>query len=147
LEEGASSPKKIIRANTGTARDFERRGNWEQRTEGRPHALYEAWWGKNITNRTIPFSDDFDNDAGAVPEDSDNDASRRDVSSPPPVGMPPIHTIVNIDHAIGGKDVIGEILLRQEFVTTLAFIESIASLRPKSGVVVTGQPGIGEHRC
>ena len=153
LETRASSEKKKTRvaANTKISAYLERRGNWEQVEEGRAHALYEAWWGKEITERTISVSDDLDNDAGDVsdnlasgagdvPEGSDNDAS--DVVSIPPVG-----TIVNIDHTIGGKKTIGEILLRQEFVTTLAFIESVASRRPESGVIVTGQPGIGEHQC
>ena len=97
-----------------------------------------------MDNDAGDVSDGLASGAGAVPEGSDNDTS--DVSSPP-VSVPPVDTIVNIDHTIGGKDTIGEILLRQEFVTTLAFIESVASRRPESGVIVTGQPGIGEDQC
>jgi hypothetical protein len=146
LEGRGPSQRKKTRTATEPARHLKRRGNWQQVTEGRAHGLYEAWWGKDITERTITISDDLDNDAGDVSEGGpDNDAS--DGSSPPPPGIPSVHKIVNIDHAISGKKAIGEILLREEFLTTLAFIESLASRRPESGVIVTGQPGIGEHRC
>lgn len=118
---------------------LERRGNWIHLTERRVHALYEAWWGKSIITRTIPavpISDDIDNDVN-------------EVSTPPPVGASPqpiVHTIVEIDQSIGTKEPIGEILLRQEFVTALEYTKSFASRRPQSGVIVTGQPGIGEYR-
>jgi hypothetical protein len=118
---------------------LEQRRNWIHLTEGRAYALYEAWWGKAITERTvpaIPISDDIDNDVGYV-------------STPSPVGVSPqpiVHTIVDIDQSIGARSPIGEILLRQEFVTTLEYIKSLASSRPRSGVIVTGQPGIGEYQ-
>lgn len=106
---------------------LERRGNWDYLTEGRVHALYEAWWGKEITERTIPISDDFDNDV--------NDVSPQ---------APKSHIIIDIDQGIEHKP-IGEILLRQEFVTLREYTESLASQRPESGLVITGQPGIGEY--
>ena len=111
------------------------RKNWLRYEEGKACALYEAWWGKDITTRTIPaipISDDIDNKYA-------NDES-------PPVGVlsqPIAHTIVDIDQGLGMTP-IGEILLRREFVTTLEYIQSLASRRPRSGVIVTGQPGIGE---
>jgi len=112
---------------------LERRGSWIHLTEGEAYALCEAWWGKDITTRTIqtiPNSDDIED--------------VNDASTPPPVGVPIPHTIVDIDQAVGNIP-IGEILLRQEFVTTLEYIESIAQKYPRRGVIVTGQPGIGEH--
>ena len=98
--------------------------------------LREVWWGKDITTRTIL----------AIPN-SDDIEDVNDVSTPPPVGVSPqpiVHTIVDLDQGIA-RTPIGEILLRQEFVTTLEYIESIAHKYPRRGVIVTGQPGIGEH--
>ena len=44
------------------------------------------------------------------------------------------------------REPIGEILLRQEFVAILEYTESFASEDAESGVIVTGQPGIGQYR-
>jgi len=106
---------------------LERRGNWDYLTEGRAHALHEAWWGKEITEPTIPMTDDFDNDVNDVPPQA-----------------PKSHIIIDIDQGIEHKP-IGEILLRQEFVTLREYTESLASQRPESGLVITGQSGIGEY--
>src|ERR1700730_11326392 len=65
---------------------LERRGNWKKLTEGDAYALYDAWWGKKVTERAILISGDFDNDV-----------------SSPSVGMAPqpiVGTIVHIDHII-----------------------------------------------
>ena len=83
----------------------------------------------------------------AIPN-SDDIEDVNDVSTPPPVGVSPqpiVHTIVDLDQGIA-RTPIGEILLRQEFVTTLEYIESIAHKYPRRGVIVTGQPGIGKYR-
>lgn len=105
---------------------LERRGNWKKLTEGDAHTLYEGWWGKEITERVI--SGDFDND----------------MSSSSSAGVSPQPTIVHIDQSTGPLP-IGEILLRREFVAARQFIESIALNYPASGVVISGQPGIGEY--
>ena len=115
---------------------LEQRGNWINVTKGRVYALYEAWWGKAIATRTVP----------AIPISLDID---NDVSTPSSVGVSPrptVHTIVDIDHSVGARKPVGEILLRQEFVTALEYTKSFVSEDPESGVVVTGQPGIGEYR-
>jgi len=130
VERSASSHRT---AGNNMATLLERRGSWIHLTEGGAYALYEAWWGKDITTRTIqtiPNSDDIED--------------VNDASTPPPVGVPILHAIVDIDQAVGNTP-IGEILLRREFVTMLEYIESFAHKHPQSGVIVTGQPGIGEH--
>ena len=130
LEGGDSSQPSRTTTTTDTGL-LERRGNWKKLTEGDAHVLYEAWWGKKITERTIQIPGDFDND----------------VSSPSSVGMSPqptVHTIVHIDQSIGPLP-IGEILLRQEFLAARQFINSIALTYPRSGVIISGQPGIGEY--
>ena len=93
-------------------------------TSGPLYKLHEAWWGKAITTRTIPISDDID---------------ANDVSTQPPLGVSPQsivdgwHTIVNIDYGVTARP-LGEMLLRREFVTTLQVVKSHTSGFPESSV-------------
>ena len=102
-------------------------GNWILLANGLAHELREAWWGEIVSTNTI-----------------------RTLSAQPPVDVSPQspepivdeHTTANIDQTVSDRP-LGKILLRQEYVTAVKFVESYASEYPSSGVVVSGQPGIG----
>ena len=54
-------------------------------------------------------------------------------------------SVVDIDQTVEGIDApLGQILLRQEYVITRDLLESYASKNPRNGIVITGQPGIGQ---
>jgi len=84
------------------------------------YALHAAWWAKDIILGTV-----------CPPSDSMNDES---VS---------LYDTVVIDQSVHAE-VLGEILLREEYKVTLDVLKSWALRSPRNGLVVTGQPGIGK---
>ena len=84
------------------------------------YALHAAWWGNDIIQGTI-----------CPPSDSTN------------VDSVSVSDTVLIDQSVDGV-ALGEILLREEYKVALEVLELEASRFPRSGMVVTGQPGIGQ---
>ena len=112
---------------------------WTRESEA--EALYTAWWGQEIIQRTILVQsrsdgvDDVDGDQGSD-EGSDMNVGRD-------VDTWVQQTIIDISQPVDTL-ILGEILLRQEFLDVRNIIESYASKYPAQGLVITGQPGIGQ---
>ena len=51
---------------------------------------------------------------------------------------------VNVDQKVDGVTPVGQLLLRHEYLKTRTLLESYASKKPSKGMVITGQPGIGQ---
>jgi hypothetical protein len=112
---GTCTPITFVRSETTTTtNDMANFQHWASvPADERAYALHEAWWGKDITPRTI-----------SGPSDPDG------VDFEP---LPPQNTVL-IDHNVGGE-MLGEILIREEYTIALNFIQrgGFGTPRKRSG--------------
>ena len=106
-------------------------------------AQYTAWWGKEIIQHIIwvqSRSDDMD-DGDQDGDQGSDQGSDMDLGSDVDTWVQ--KTIIDISER-EDEQILGEILLRQEFIDARNFVELYASKYPDLGLVITGQPGIGQ---